>query len=499
MGLEGFGRKIITGAAVVAGSLSNAKAQEVKLPSAEMHVSMPEFKKGQFSENFDADLKNIRNQQIEIEKNLISADNAQISILENKDLFSKDFRDEIKEAQAAFNKAEKDINELKQEIEQFTDGDVGVLLSFVEEHHKSLEQSQGQSAYIPSPGFDSVDRLINADTSKEKVSDFLNGRFQTWLRRNLGKNEKMFLSYCAEHKNQNLESKTLFNNALDAVLESKRKNLPVDDESVIQAKIDTAWNSRVPIEPLKIQLLKKEKGIENLEKHLNRTDIEKSIEDARLRVYEAISQSSYLQKLIDGEHLTRDQALRVQKERLWRVANTSYTVEAKNFQNSGSEIEGDSIKNFTFSAHDVALNPETNAMHEWWHIATLGNHGMTEVAKAVYDSAWVGDKKFNAIKFSQQGEMAGIASQEEAAYYHNFTEMDARKKVLEVEMEKFGIKKISEPMTHEHYRKLIKLVQDGVLDSDSMQIILTTTEDGLIRAMNSVAVLDLKDNNSNIA
>ena len=84
----------------------------------------------------------------------------------------------------------------------------------------------------------------------------------------------------------------------------------------------------------------------------------------------------------------------------------------------------------------------------------------------------------------------------EEEYLSKPTELDARKKVLEMEMESLGIKKYEEEFTDGHYKKLIKLNKEGKLSNDAHDFLRVIKPEYIKQIMNSIALEDSLIKNS---
>jgi len=97
-------------------------------------------------------------------------------------------------------------------------------------------------------------------------------------------------------------------------------------------------------------------------------------------------------------------------------------------------------------------------------------------------------------------------SKETNKYLRNPAERIVRKTLLDLDLERWNIKKYNEKFTHEHYLKLLELKKRNQLDGAALDLLNTTTEKQLEKIMNTIAYNDaVKDtinrniNNSNLA
>lgn len=107
-------------------------------------------------------------------------------------------------------------------------------------------------------------------------------------------------------------------------------------------------------------------------------------------------------------------------------------------------------------------------IHELGHSTTNNRKGMSEYAKKLY------------AKASTQGEFVDN-------YSTSPTELDARKKVFEYELEKFGIWKYGEKFTEEHLKKALELKEQGKLSRDSGEFLDYLIHEKIPKIMNTIA------------
>src|SRR5690606_20062624 len=101
---------------------------------------------------------------------------------------------------------------------------------------------------------------------------------------------------------------------------------------------------------------------------------------------------------------------------------------------------------------DAALQ-DSSSLHEHTHQMTLGNEQISEYATKIYQEGVIDEEAYQQLQLEHKGLFPGSYE-----YFIDPTELDARKKVLEREMELLGIKKYGEEFTEEHYSKLMELI-----------------------------------------
>ncbi|MCC7160116.1 hypothetical protein IT399_00065 [Candidatus Nomurabacteria bacterium] len=97
-------------------------------------------------------------------------------------------------------------------------------------------------------------------------------------------------------------------------------------------------------------------------------------------------------------------------------------------------------------------------IHEGEHATTDANLHMSVYADNLYKQVYVGPSD----------------KTEEGEYLSSPTEMDARKRSLEYELERFGLWKYGEPFTKKHLRKILKLAKDKKLYHDAAKFLEIT-------------------------
>ena len=281
------------------------------------------------------------------------------------------------------------------------------------------------------------------------------------------------------------QPKEKFKEAIDKLITLIRSNNNAfKDEDSLEKIIKIDWEEREPVEKLNEEIKKVEEELRIIDSNLNIENVTNFINSSRVWLLDNISSDDYLIKLTEGEGYSLQEAKKIQSERLERIRNIPTSIDPSYLSMSGYRpVElGADRDSISFNAYDVARYP-TNPLHEFEHANTRVIYGMSNKAKELYRMSLLNDEELKKIIQNHPN----IFPEETVDYWKNFSELDARKKVLEEEMEKLGIKKRGEIMTEEHYLKLKKLFEEGKLDHNCEQIILITTKEGLIRAINSIA------------
>ncbi len=136
------------------------------------------------------------------------------------------------------------------------------------------------------------------------------------------------------------------------------------------------------------------------------------------------------------------------------------------------------------------------SIHEYAHKITEGNLKMSnkslELFSEAFDTASVASNinKLNPETFL-----------EDIYYYSDPTEMYARKKVFDYDLERFGIKKYEEKFTKEHYQKALKILREQRLSPGGEQFMYMIKPKMMEKVMNEIAEnkLAIQEDNQNLA
>ena len=115
--------------------------------------------------------------------------------------------------------------------------------------------------------------------------------------------------------------------------------------------------------------------------------------------------------------------------------------------------------------------------HEMFHVSTHSDETMSSKAN-------------NLLTESFQSSYV-----EKGDNYFTPSELIVRKQVLDLEMEKLGIKKYGEEFTNKHYQELLDLAVKDKLSSNAMEFIFFIKSNNFLKIMNELA--ENKDKNNN--
>lgn len=207
------------------------------------------------------------------------------------------------------------------------------------------------------------------------------------------------------------------------------------------------------------------------------------IEKAKIELINHVGSNEYLEKLAKEMNVPKKIALLYQKVRINNIKNLSYCLK------TSSEIEQDAGENsyayYTKGTNKITL-PYTidfndkeslrflyeSIIHEISHEFTIGNIGIYGQTKDILTNSFT---SVIGEKFKQ------------TMYFSCITELIVRKNILDLEMEKLGIKKYGEKFEKKHYETLIRLEDEDKLSKDSKEFIKHIKVENFIRIMNEIA------------
>ncbi|MDQ5949892.1 MAG: hypothetical protein QG563_399, partial [Patescibacteria group bacterium] len=190
-----------------------------------------------------------------------------------------------------------------------------------------------------------------------------------------------------------------------------------------------------------------------------------------------ISSPEYRKKLEDEFGSKTDSVLNARKHRL---SDKNYKVV------SGFSVSDDAQAFYDHSNEEVALpsvSEEGLAIHEFTHDMTHGDELLSEKAKDLYTESYDPSKltddewRYNFKTLIENG----------SQYYLEPTERDARKKALEYDMAKLGVKTYGEEFTDDHYKRLLELQKEGLLNPSASEFLRMTKPEYLKKIMNEIA------------
>lgn len=203
-------------------------------------------------------------------------------------------------------------------------------------------------------------------------------------------------------------------------------------------------------------------------------------DDQKLWLQNVVQSNEYLDRLTEEFSGDRAKAEAEQKRRINALAQ-DYVLEDL------SKIKHDAGKNtLAYYAGTTHLprndGDQTTAIHESEHQITDGDNLITSYAKNLYKEGFSLKKAKLTENLIRNNDKKIWES-----YLSDPTEIDARKKELEFEMDKMLIKKYGEKFTEKHYKALKKLEKDGFLGERPAQFLKIIKHKDLIKIMNTIA------------
>ncbi|HPT08204.1 MAG TPA: hypothetical protein PLE28_00715 [bacterium] len=209
-------------------------------------------------------------------------------------------------------------------------------------------------------------------------------------------------------------------------------------------------------------------------------DLNQMVDSIKNEIKIHIESKEYLNKLtieLDSNVL---EATVQQQIRLKNLANLKCNFVSLEALNSDSNVEmfsyylGGTVNIYLPYNSEDEEYLKAATYHEILHEVTLGEKNISK-------------KTIQTLKESYTTKNSNYG------YFFDPSERLVRKQVLDLEMEKLGIKKYGEKFTHEHYNQLIRLYNNNKLSQDADRLLETTKPEYFEKLMNEIA-----QNNTNI-
>jgi hypothetical protein len=495
-------RSVVAGTMLGVSTLGSVEAQENTTPVA-VENTISESPQG------DA-LEGLRNERVKILRSEIEEKIAILESYHDREKFNEYYTVQKKEEdrQVELGRLEQQsrlFNEIKESIKTLTEDEVRLVTNSVlvmdaltKEYQRSDKEEDSREKFMN--GLENFHRFIKQHPRVEAVAQY-GGTLDVWLR----DNTQWFIdSYNSINPFDKLETakrpSEIFNKVFDNISDGQRQYLDTwIDETYSQEKLDVLWKNRPSEELLRLQIDFEKHELDNIQTNLKEALVAQYIDTARMEVLEYICSPGYVKKLVEKEGMTVEQANEMQMMRFESVSNVEYSIDNR-YEGGSSVSVRDSSVVMNLNAYDVAHYPKTNPQHEFVHVALRGDKYITDFERKIYEAAGISKEEYAQITKDPVGMMNDIEFDQWTRKIPKAlvspAELAPRKLVLEFEMERLGIKKRFEEMTHEHYLQVVELVRSGKLKHNSAQIILTTTEEGLLSIMNSLAFEDTSKKNS---
>lgn len=220
------------------------------------------------------------------------------------------------------------------------------------------------------------------------------------------------------------------------------------------------------------------------------TDLILLTEQAKSNVINHIGSPEYLKKIAKEMNISEHDAKEQQQTRLKNLQNVSY-----DFKNSGlifqltrkTSSEGAiafhmSENNEIYLPYNIDLKNEKEKRDFYAIIQHEMLHGL------IPSDEMISQKANNLLTESFDSSLV-----KKDDNYFTPSELLVRKQVLDIEMEKLGIKKYGEEFTNEHYQKLLSLADENKLSSNALELIVFIKSNNFLKVMNELA----ENNNKN--
>ncbi|MHB8904031.1 MAG: hypothetical protein ACYC40_02935 [Patescibacteria group bacterium] len=232
--------------------------------------------------------------------------------------------------------------------------------------------------------------------------------------------------------------------------------------------------------------LEKQKLTENDKKTAKEkiTDLVLLTEQAKSDVIDHIGSDEYLKKLAKEMNISEREAKEQQQTKLKNLQNISY-----DFRNSGlifqltrkTSSEGAvamhmSQNNEILLPYNIDLKDEKEKRNFYAIIQHEMLHGSAN-----------SDEKMSSKANNLLTESFQSSYVEKGDNYFTPSELIVRKQVLDLEMEKLGIKKYGEEFTNKHYQELLDLAAKDKLSSNALELIWFIKSNNFLKIMNELA------------
>lgn len=267
------------------------------------------------------------------------------------------------------------------------------------------------------------------------------------------------------------------------IVSSFGKNLINKEDSIRYTKSMDHVKSEISIEKEKLTEEDKKQAKEKI------IDMMTLVENAKLELILHIESDEYLKKLAKEMNITERLAKEHQKVRVNNIKNISYNfvTDGMIFMETATPTNfGGFYAYYTSGTNEITLPYNIDIkneyarnyfydaiLHEILHESTDFEKGMSSQSKILLKDSYT----------SKKGE-----SKEDSLYFSEPGELIVRKQILDLMMEKRGIKKFDEKFTEEHYEILLKLKEERKLEQNEIEMIDHIEKEGdFIKIMNELA------------
>jgi hypothetical protein len=177
--------------------------------------------------------------------------------------------------------------------------------------------------------------------------------------------------------------------------------------------------------------------------------------------------------------------------RLKQVSNNDYVI-SNDIQKSYGDTKSNAKAFYSIDKNEVYLPLEndsleavTNAIHEFSHKITKSEEFLSEKTIKLFSESF--DSLSVVANLSSEEERENKNFIKSVVYFSDPTEMYARKKSFEYDLERLGVKKYEEKFTLKHYLRALKLKKEGKFSSDSEEFLYFIKPNMIKKVMNEIA------------
>ena len=324
-----------------------------------------------------------------------------------------------------------------------------------------------------------------------------------WLKGNINYQEKTIKEILGELHYRQLSGK---------VTESWNGDSDEDLAGALKSFEDAVKMNKDALNDLKSESSYKGKEVENavLGASERIKEIIGAYDAGRQWVLDNMSSKEYSAKLLKEEEKSLPDSLRVNAKNekdydldfrkkqvsdknfiLSKDIGQSYDKDSKNISQNVAAFYNRVTNDVYFRMEDDSAKAINNAIHEFAHKATKSNGFMSLSSVKLLSEAF---DSLSVVAHLSGNEIGDTL--ENIKYFSDPTEMYARKKVFEHDLEKYKILKNGEKFTFQKYIRALELLKQNKLHYNSGQFIRSVKPKYILRVMNEIAdVGDIKNEN----
>ena len=249
-------------------------------------------------------------------------------------------------------------------------------------------------------------------------------------------------------KEENVSTRELEDKLVEANEKKEAARLKVQENFKLHEKINNNEFNKIDV-----QISESEKAELESKAH----SMVSEIETARREAMRMIGDKSYLDKIQKEFNCSKEEAINHQKVRLSNLDIINYilvsnkTIASYLHNSLAYATIGSNVITLPYD-NSSAVKLSEMALHEFLHLATNGNSGLSPLAKSLLSS-----------KSMKENSGEKVLNKKDYDYVSDPTERYVRFKILESDLENHNVKKIGESFTMDHYKKMMALWESGIL------------------------------------